>query len=73
MLSHPLASLKRDLLSRIETRYLMNIRDRFPDAVDITSEVKVVDPVPVFVGNYSFVLKGLYRNEFVSHITTPTI
>lgn len=36
------------------------------EAPDITSEVSISNPAPVFVGTYSHVFKGVYRTRMVS-------
>jgi len=40
--------------------------DQAPEARDITEEVKVSNPAPIFVGTYSHVFKGVYNGETVS-------
>jgi hypothetical protein len=39
--------------------------DQAVEARDITLEVKVFNPVPIFVGTYSHVFRGLYNGETV--------
>jgi hypothetical protein len=35
------------------------------EAPDLTEEVSVVDTAPIFVGTYSYILKGEYRGSTV--------
>jgi hypothetical protein len=36
-------------------------------ALDLTNEITIVRPLPVFVSAYSFIFKGLYGQEAVSY------
>ena len=40
--------------------------DQAVEALDITEDVKVSNPAPIFVGTYSHVFRGVYDGEIVS-------
>jgi hypothetical protein len=44
----------------------MNRDENSFEALDLTDEITIVRPLPVFVSVYSFIFKGLYRGEAVS-------